>query len=178
MSLYPHTRMFEPRDTQAVTTLFDAYMAELFRIGNAMTPEILLRDGQGRRFFLMLAVDRSNEPVGFAAWQTEYDLHNAVYGGHVLDLFVARSHRGQGLAVRLAAAVARAVAQDGGVFVKGDVLESDLRRLHLMRRITVGFPAQSVYVGGRAFREIAELVDADLKTLLRKLPTADASREP
>jgi GNAT superfamily N-acetyltransferase len=170
--------MFEPRDAQAVATLFGAYMQELFKRGNAMTPEILLRDGQGRRFSLMLAVDRTDAPVGFAAWQTEYDLHNAVYGGHIADFFVTRSHRGRGGAVRLAAAVARAVARDGGVFIKGDVLEDDLRRLHLMRRITVGFPAQSVYVGGRAFREIADLVEADLRTLVLKLPTAEASREP
>jgi hypothetical protein len=74
--------------------------------------------------------------------------------------------------------VARAVAKDGGVFVKGDVLEDDLRRLHLMRRITVGYAAQSVYVSGRGFRELAALVDADLKTLVRKLPSAEASRDP
>jgi GNAT superfamily N-acetyltransferase len=174
----PHTRLFEPRDVAAVAKLFDVYMAELFRHGNAMTPEILLRDGQGRYFHLMLAVDRADAPVGFAAWQTEYDLHNAVYGGHIADFFVTRSHRGQGLAIRLAAAVAGAVAKDGGVFIKGDVLEDDLRRLHLMRRITVGYAAQSVYVGGRGFRELAALVDADLKTLVRKLPSAEASRDP
>jgi GNAT superfamily N-acetyltransferase len=138
----------------------------------------LLRDGQGRYFHLMLAIDRADEPVGFAAWQTEYDLHNAVHGGHIADFFITPSHRGHGLAIRLAAAVARAVAKDGGVFVKGDVLEDDLRRLHLMRRITVGYAAQSVYVSGRGFRELAALVDADLKTLVRKLPSAEASRDP
>jgi GNAT superfamily N-acetyltransferase len=174
----PHTRLFEPRDAQAVAKLFDVYMAELFRHGNAMTPEILLRDGQGRYFRLILAVDRADAPVGFAAWQTEYDLHNAVYGGHIADFFVMRSHRGRGLAIRLAAAVALSVAKDGGVFLKGDVMEDDLRRLHLMRRITVGYPAQSVYISGRGFRELAELVEADLKMLVRKLPSAEASRDP
>lgn len=178
MRAYPHTRMFEPRDADAVAKLFDVYMAELFKQANAMTPEILLRDGQGARFSLMLAVDGADRPVGFAAWQTTYDLHNAVYGGHIADFFIARSHRGRGLVVRLAAAVACAVAQDGGVFIKGDVLEDDLKRLHLMRRITVGFPAQSVYVGGRAFRDLGGLLEADLKSLVTKLPSAAASREP
>lgn len=178
MSSRSYTRMFQPRDAESVAILFDAYMAELFNQRNAMTPEILLRDGQGSRFSLMLALNRADEPVGFAAWKPEYDLHHAVHGGHIADFFVARDHRGRGLAVRLAAAVARAVAETGGVFLKGEVLENDLRRLHLIRRTTVGFPAQSVYFSGRAFRELAELVQADLKTLVRKLPDAAASREP
>ena len=46
------TRAFDARDADAVAALFTAYMAELFAQPNAMTPDILRRDGQGRRFQL------------------------------------------------------------------------------------------------------------------------------
>jgi GNAT superfamily N-acetyltransferase len=172
------TRAFEPRDADAVTALFAAYMREIFDGPNAMTSDVLRRDGQGRHFRLILAVDRDDRPVGFAAWRPAYDLHHAVAGGEIPDLFVVRECRGRALAVRLVAAVARAVRAQGGLYVKGEALTEDLARLRLVRRVAIGFPAASVYVSGRAFRELADLVDADLKTLVSKLPSAEMSREP
>jgi hypothetical protein len=44
--------------------------------------------------------------------------------------------------------------------------------------MTIGFPGESAYVSGRAFRELADLADADLKTLVAKLPASEASRQP
>src|SRR5262245_13968973 len=172
------TRPFEPRDAETVAALFDAYMDELFRQPNALTPDVLLRDGQGRHFRLMLAADGGDRPVGFAAWRMTYDLHHAVAGGEIPDMFVARVFRGRALAVRLIAAVARAVRAAGGLYVKGEALQDDLARLRLVRRLAVGFPAESVYVSGRAFRVLADLADADTRTLVARLPTAAMSREP
>jgi len=172
------TRAFDARDADAVAALFADYMTELFAQPNAMTADILLRDGQGRRFHLMLAVDRDDRPVGFAAWRMTYDLHHAVAGGEIPDMFVARRCRGRALAVRLVAAVARAVRQEGGLYVRGEALQEDLVRLRLVRRLSVGFPAESVYVSGRAFRVLADLADADIRTLVARLPSAEMSREP
>ena len=101
-----------------------------------------------------------------------YDLHHAVAGGEIPDLFVAPPFRGRALAVRLIAAVARAVPAKGGLYVKGEALQDDLARLRLVRRIAVGFPAESVYVSGRAFRVLAELADADVRTRVARLPTS------
>jgi GNAT superfamily N-acetyltransferase len=138
----------------------------------------LLRDGQGRHFRLMLAVDRDDRPVGFAAWRMTYDLHHAVAGGEIPDLLVARPMRGRAIAVRLAAAVACAVRSAGGLYIRGEALPDDRARLRLVRRLTVGFAAETVYVSGRASRALAELADADARTLVARLPTAEMSREP
>jgi len=54
----------------------------------------------------------------------------------------------------------------------------DTRRLRLLHRVTVGFPGESVYVSGRAFRQLAELSAGDPRTLVRMLPLPAASREP
>jgi GNAT superfamily N-acetyltransferase len=164
------TRAFDARDADAVAALFTDYMAEIFAQPNALTPGVLLRDGQGRRFHLMLAVDAHDRPVGFAAWRMTYDLHHAVAGGEIPDLFVARPLRGRALGVRLIAAVARAVRREGGLYLKGEALQDDLARLRLVRRLAVGFPAESVYVSGRAFRELADLADADTGRWSRGCP--------
>jgi GNAT superfamily N-acetyltransferase len=171
-------RPFEPRDAEAVAALFTAYMNELFAQPNALTADILLRDGQGKRFHLIVAVDREDRPIGFAGWREDYDLHNAVLGGQIADLFVARPFRGHALAIRIVAAVGQAIHKLGGVYLKGDVLTDDFKRMKLLRRLTVGFPAESVYVSGRALRQLAALADADLKTLVKNLPAPAASREP
>jgi len=41
-------------------------------------------------------------------------------------------------------------------------------RTRLLRRMTVGFPAESGYVSRRAFRVLA---DADVRTLVSRLPS-------
>lgn len=171
-------RGFEPRDANAVAALFSAYMRETYAVTSAMSPDVLLRDGQGLRFSMFVAVDANDEPVGFAAWRDAYDLHHGVAGGEIPDMFVARPHRGRALSVRLAAAVAQAIRSRGGMYLKSQVLTDDVRRLRLLRRVTVGFPGESVYVSGRAFRQLSELSDANPKTLVRMLPIPAASREP
>lgn len=171
-------RPFERRDAKAVAALFVDYMHETCGAASAMTEEILLRNGQGQRFSLIIATDSKDEPVGFAAWPDAYDLHHAVAGGEIPDLFVAPTHRGRALSIRLVAAVARALHARGGLYLRSEVLTDDTRRLRLLHRVTVGFPGKSVYVSGRAFRQLAELSNLDSKMLVRKLPLPAASREP
>ena len=138
-------REFEPRDAIAIAAVFTAYMSETFGATSTMTPEVLLRDGQGLRFSMFVAVDCNDDPVGFAAWRDAYDLHHAVAGGEILDLFVARSRRSRALSIRLAAAVARAIGVRGGMYLKSEVLTDDAKRLTLLHRVTVSFPGESVY---------------------------------
>jgi hypothetical protein len=54
----------------------------------------------------------------------------------------------------------------------------DDRRLRLLRRLAVGFPAETVYLSGHGMRRLASLADADLRTLVTGLPSADDSRKP
>jgi GNAT superfamily N-acetyltransferase len=171
-------RDFEPRDAQVVADLFTAYMAEVFQMPSAMSAAALMRDGLGLHFRLILAVDKQDRPIGFAAWRPAYDLHHAVAGGEIPDLFVARSHRGKGLSVRLAAAVARAVRANGGGYLKGEVLLDDPKRTRLLHRVAIGFNGESVYVSGRAFRQLSELQKESTRELMRKLPRPATSREP
>ena len=171
-------REFESGDAAAVAALFAAYMVETFATSSVMTPEILLRDGRGLHFRLMVAVDANDQPVGFAAWRPAYDLHHAMAGGEIPDLFVARNHRGRGLSIRLAAAVAREVRARGGAYLKGEVLVDDNKRLRLLHRVAIGFVGESVYVSGLAFRQLSELQESDAKALLRRLPSPAASRAP
>jgi len=91
---------------------------------------------------------------------------------------LAAPHRGWALSIRLAAAVARAVQARGGLYLRSEVLMDDTRRLRLLHRVTVGFPGESVYVSGRAFRQLAELSAGDPRTLVRMLPLPAASRPP
>jgi GNAT superfamily N-acetyltransferase len=171
-------REFEPHDAQGVAELFSAYMAEIFQMPSAMAADALLRDGLGLHFRLILAVDKQDRPIGFAAWRPAYDLHHAVAGGEIPDLFVVRSHRGKGLSIRLVAAVAKAVRANGGSYLKGEVLLDDPKRTRLLHRVAMGFSGESIYVSGRAFRELSELQDESARGLIRKLPRPAASREP
>jgi GNAT superfamily N-acetyltransferase len=171
-------RRFASSDAEDVTALFAAYMDETFGAPSRMTPDVLVRDGQGRYFNTILAVDRTDGAIGFAAWRETYDLHNAVAGSEIPDLFVARSRRGHGVSLRLVGAVARATLERGGTFVKGEILQDHQRRLRLVRRMTVGFTGEHVYISGSGLRQLAGLADSDIKTIARNLPTPDASRRP
>jgi predicted GNAT superfamily acetyltransferase len=174
----PLVREFRPDDAAAVAELFAAYMQEMFGTGSAMSPEVLLRDGMGLHFNLIIAFDAQHQPAGFAAWRMAYDLHHAVAGAEVPDLFVARCHRGRGLSIRLLAAVAQDAQGRGGTYIKGEVLTDDPRRMQQLHRVAVGFSGESVYVSGKAFRQLAQLTGVDARALIRGLPTPAMSREP
>ena len=168
-------RSFSSADAETVSALFAAYMGEAYGQPNAMTAEILRRSA-GRLFEVIVAVDAHDRPVGFAIWRETYDLHNGVSGGEIPDLYVSPSFRGRLVAIRLVAAVGRAVLATGGRYVRAEVLAGVPSRL--ARRMTVGFPAETVYLSGRGLRELVALADSAPRDIIAGLPTADASRDP
>jgi GNAT superfamily N-acetyltransferase len=171
-------RAYDPKDADAVSRLFADYMREVYGEPNAMTPEVL-RGVVGRQFNLLLVVDAADAPIGFAAWRETYDLHNAVAGVEVPDLFIDRVHRGRALAVRLVAHLARLVDARGGKYICGDlVLDENDARVRLARRMTVGFASEAVYLAGQGLRTLAALADATTAELVRRLPSADDTRKP
>jgi GNAT superfamily N-acetyltransferase len=171
-------RPYEDRDAAAVSDLFASYMREVYGEPNTMTPHAL-QQAVGRHFELLLVADRADRPVGFAAWRETYDLHNAVAGVEVPDLFIDRAFRGRAAAVRLVAALAGVVLERGGAFIRGDlVLGGNDARRRLAQRMTVGFPGEAVYLAGTGLRKLASLANTRAVDLLRQLPTPDDSREP
>jgi len=174
-------RAFEPRDAEDVAQMFADFMAENLNFRPSPVPlnaKVILAEGQGKKFRTVVAVDESDNPIGYAMWVPTFDFHHAVDGAAIQELYVQPRHRGRALSFRLAAAIAKRIQKDGGTFLTAPVLTDDAKRLKLVRRATVGFSLEQVYLSGRGFRELIELEDADIKTLVRKLPKPEATKEP
>ena len=168
-------RPFATADAEAVADLFASYMAEAYGQPNAMTAEVL-RSAEGRLFHLLLALDAYGIPVGFAAWRETYDLHHAVSGGEIPDLFVAPAHRGRVAAIRLVAAAGKAVLASGGKFIRAEVLSGAPSRL--ARRLTIGFASETVYLSGQGLRDVVALTEASDREVVKGLPSPNASLLP
>jgi GNAT superfamily N-acetyltransferase len=99
---------------------------------------------------------------------------------NIPDLYVAREYRSRAVAIRLLAAVARAAGEQGATYVRADrrCVAGRSRTAQTRAAVYCRLVGESIYVSGRAFRELPQLIDVDLKTLVRRLPTPEASREP
>jgi GNAT superfamily N-acetyltransferase len=178
------TRLATAGDIPSLVSMLTAFMKEAFDRPWSGSPEALARDGLGQRFQMMAAVagsapDRALEDnlVGFAAWQPHYDLHHCLWGGEVIDMYVGRRERGRGVALVLLASIAAHVREGGGSFVMGQSVP-DPRVQRMYERLAVSFPGASCYVGGRAFRALAELRGAAPRTIARGLPDRAWNHEP
>src|SRR5215831_11033260 len=89
-----------PDDVHTVGALLRAYMLETYHEEWRGTVDGLRQDGFGARFRALIAA-LPDQTVGFLAWETSYDLHHCLSGGHVLDLYVTPRHRARGIAVQL-----------------------------------------------------------------------------
>lgn len=172
-------REFEPSDAQAIALIYRDYLTELFNATSSpLSADVILREGQGKHFRIVLATDNANQPVGFAFWRESYDFHNAVSGGEVPELFVAKPHRGRVLSLKMLAFIARKVMETGGKYLMAPVLMDNQKRTKLVRRMAVGFPLEHVYLSGRGMRMLASLTEVGAKEFVRRLPTPAMSREP
>lgn len=106
-------------------------------------------------------------PIGFVAWVRTYDLNWCFPGGEILDLFVARSYRGFGVALLLVAAAAEGIRGVGGSFLSGKTNPAIARSV---QRFAIVEPDGSVYLSGRAFQHIADLSGRGVREILRGLP--------
>jgi len=135
----------------------------------------LLQDGLGSRFRALIATV-AGQAAGFVAWEPAYDLHHCLTGGHVLDLYVDRRHRGRGVAVRLIASTAALVQRAGGAFIKGGAVDAGTGA-RLYARFAPAF-GNDYILGGRAFRHLAARSDLPLRELLRSMPQREWNFEP
>jgi GNAT superfamily N-acetyltransferase len=163
-------------EVDAVASLLDAYMRELFGRPFAGSSEALRRDGFGRHFEIVVA-ERSGILVGVAMFRMTYDVHHCLVGGELMDLYVWPAMRGRGVALTLVAKVSAMVASREGRFVKGLAVGApETRRAY--ERLAMAFEGADCIVGGRAFRTLASLDGARPREMLRRLPSRDANYEP
>ncbi len=166
------TGPMQAQEAGAAAELWRAYMTESYGVAGDMTAAVFVRDGLGARFHTMLARDAGGAAVGVAAWWATYDVHHAVGGGEIPDMFVARPYRGSGVAVQLIAAVARQVRADGGLFLRGPATMENADRLMRSGRLNGAFAVVNVYWAAGLFDALADNADAGIRTLARSLAAA------
>lgn len=158
-------------DIPDLEKLLTAFMQETFQRSWSGTPQKLARDGFGAEFQMVVAEAENHQLIAFGAWKPSYDLHHCIKGGEVIDLYVDPNYRGWGVALKLIMAIATQLQQEGGVYIKGQAVESpSVQRLY--QRCARCFPGADCYVSGRAFRRLAELSDHPLRDVVRNLPEA------
>jgi len=135
----------------------------------------LLQDGFGARFRALIAA-LPDQTVGFLAWETSYDLHHCLSGGHVLDLYVTPRHRARGIAVQLIARAAGIIHNEGGAFIKGGAVDSGTGS-RLYGRFAPSF-GNDYILGGKAFRHLAARADLPVRKLVRSMPHREWNFEP
>lgn len=162
-------------DLLGISALLNQYMSETFSDswhGNVTT---LGRDGLGARCHMQVAVE-SPKLIGFVAWETAYDLHHCMLGGHVLDLYVVPAHRGRGVALQLLAAACTDVYNHRGAFLKGHSVETGTAS-RLYDRLAARYGHEHI-LGGRAFRHLATVPHDSVRELVRRLPEKDWNYQP
>jgi GNAT superfamily N-acetyltransferase len=160
-------------DLPAVAMLLERYMAESLARAWEGTVQALARDIAAKRVRFAIA-DTHGVAIAFASWHPTYDVHHCAAGGEISDLFVLPGSRGRGLAPRLVAHVAREVQVSGGRFVKGRGTDAGGG---LSNRIAVVCDGGECYVGGGAFRTLAELAEAAPKAFASRLPNREQNFE-
>jgi GNAT superfamily N-acetyltransferase len=165
-----------PDEIDQLVALLEAYMRETFSVPWHGTREALERDGFGARFDVVVAA-QDGRLVAFAALRPQYDLHHCMPGVEVMDMYVEPALRGRGVAVRMLARVAADAAREGARFLVGQAVE-DPAMHRLYRRFTRCFPGQHCYLGGRAFRALADAADRPIRALVSALPRPEWNYEP
>jgi GNAT superfamily N-acetyltransferase len=162
-------RAAEEADVPAVVRLLESYMAETLDRRWEGTVEAFIRDGLGAEYqTLVLAVEK--DVAGFLCWHRTYDLHHSAIGGEVLEMFVEPRYRGRGWGAALVAEAARQMERAGARFLKaasGPELEE------LYGRFAVVVPGVQCFLGGSAFREVADLAGSHPRDIVRGLPDRD-----
>ena len=168
-------REASPNDMHTVAALLRAYMVETYDHEWRGSVDRLLEEGLGARFRVLFAA-LADQAVGFVAWESSYDLHHCLNGGHILDLYVARRHRTRGVAVRLIARAAGIIHSEGGAYIKGGAVEGGTGS-RLYGRFAPAF-GNDYILGGKAFRHLAAQANLPVRKLVRSMPSREWNFEP
>ncbi|MFM7447547.1 MAG: GNAT family N-acetyltransferase [Leptolyngbyaceae cyanobacterium] len=166
-----------PDDLLALEGLLTAYMQETYQCPWGGTTQKLAQDCFGAEFQMVVAETEDQPLIGFAVWQSSYDLHHCLKGGEAMDIFVEPNYRGRGIAVQMLITIATQIEQQGGVYLRGQAVENPSVQ-HLYQRCAWHFSGVECYVSGRAFRRLTELSGQSLRDVVRNLPEPAWNSEP
>ena len=172
-----NVRVADAPDAECLARLLRSYLDEGYP-GHAGTTAGELRrdvlDASGRQHVLL--VERHGMAIGFLAWDEVYDMHWAMRGAQIADVYVAPSERGYGAALLLIARACRDASALGGKFLRGGAYERASTR-RFFSRVAVVASSGETHLSGRAFRHLAQLQDASVRELLRNLPLRQWNHE-
>lgn len=167
----PEIRPAGPADAETLAGLIADYMADRFPEHPGTPADVLRRDvlggAAGPR---VLLAEREGAAIGFVAWDRIYDLHWAKAGVLVGGLYVARPHRGRGVALALIAALCAEARRGGAVYLHGASYDRSSPTGRLYERIAVGWDSAECTCAGKAFRTLADLAGSPPRALARSLP--------
>ena len=172
-----NVRVANAHDAESLAQLLRSYLDEGYPGHAGSTPDELRRDvfGASGRQHVLLA-ERDDMVIGFLAWDEVYDMHWAMRGAQIADVYVAPSGRGHGTALLLIARACREASALGGRFLRGGAYERASTR-RFFSRVAVVAPSGDTHLSGRAFRHLAQLQDASVRELLRRLPPLQWNHE-
>ncbi|HET6763977.1 MAG TPA: GNAT family N-acetyltransferase [Longimicrobiaceae bacterium] len=162
-----HVVILGIEEVVGLVPLLRAYLPATYGAEWMGSPDSLRRDLAAGRFRACAAV-AGGKMVGFMGWTPSYDLHNCVWGGEGLDLYVEPGWRGRGTAVLLLCAACREIEVGGGAYLKGTAVGNGTGG-RLYARVAVCHPDGCI-ISGRAFRRMAELAGRPVRELARLLP--------
>lgn len=163
-------------DLDQVAQLIDDYVRQ--NLGMAAWPcsrELFKRDYTSGCFSMTVVYVESNL-VGFAAWESTYDLHHCTHGAMVIDMYVDPAHRGRGLGPALVCAIAAQILPIGYTFLRGTGLSGRASRLY--ERCAVRFGTSEYNVSGQALRRLASLAGKSPREMLAGMPTVEMNYQP
>jgi GNAT superfamily N-acetyltransferase len=164
-------RIAVPADAVALERMIRDYLHESY-VGHVGTPAATLRHDvlAGTTTQRVLLAERLTGLIGFVAWDGVYDLHWAVRGAQVADLYVAPEARGLGVALELLATLCSVVAADGGAFIRGGAYDRPSTRAFYSRIAVVEPSTGETHLSARAFRHLASLSGLPARAIRRALP--------
>ena len=164
-------RLAAPTDAVALERMIREYLHESYA-GHLGTPAATLQHEVlvGTTTQRVLVAERPAGLTGFVAWDGVYDLHWAVRGAQVADLYVAPEARGLGVALELLAALCSVVAREGGAFIRGGAYDRPGTRAFYGRIAVVEPSSGETHLSARAFQHLASLSGLPARAIARALP--------
>jgi GNAT superfamily N-acetyltransferase len=160
-----------PADAVTLERLIRAYLRESYA-GHLGTPAATLEHEvlAGATTQRVLLAERASGVTGFVAWDGVYDLHWALSGAQIADLYVVPAARGLGVALELLASLCSIVATEGGAFIRGGAYDRPSTKAFYSRIAVVEPTTGETHLSARAFRHLASLGGLPARAIARALP--------
>ncbi|HVJ20171.1 MAG TPA: GNAT family N-acetyltransferase [Polyangiaceae bacterium] len=166
-------------DAAGLATLLSDYLREKYPSHRGSSADELERDvlghGRGQR---VVVAELGQGLGGFVAWDAVYDMHWAMHGAQIADLYVIPSARGRGIALALVAGLCAEAHKDGATFLRGASYDRASPTGRFYERIAVGADSAECHCSGRAFRTLAGLHGQRIRTIVQSLPPKEWNLEP